>query len=336
MESGRCCDREGPCQLADASDEKKEPLMGKTAEALKRIWKGMLTLARLPRKRKKTRIWSIGIYHGNSPYDFAPLEGAPNPVLTRENVSDVPADFIADPFMVRDQSGWFMFFEVMNRQTRKGEIGLAVSQDAVNWNYQHIVLAEPFHLSYPYVFEWSGEYYMIPETQGIASIQLYRAERFPDHWSFVGTLLRGRPFIDSSIVRYGGKWWIFTETNPDGKHDTLRLYYADHLMGPWTEHPDSPVIQGNPRIARPAGRLIVLDNCIVRYAQNCYPRYGTHIHAFEITELTPTTYRERAIGRQPVLAGSGRGWNQSGMHHIDPHPLNERHWVACVDGWFKG
>jgi hypothetical protein len=151
----------------------------------------------------------------------------------------------------------------------------------------------------------------------------------------MGTLLSGRPFLDSSIVRYGGKWWIFTETNPDRKDDTLRLYYADELMGPWTEHPASPVIQGNPRAARPAGRFIVRNDCVVRYAQDCYPRYGTRVQAFEVSELTTTTYRERAIVDHPILTGSGHGWNQSGMHHIDPHPLQEGRWMAYTDGWFK-
>ena len=38
-----------------------------------------------------------------------------------------------------------------------------------------IVLAEPFHLSYPYVFEWQGSHYMIPESGAAKSVRLYRA-----------------------------------------------------------------------------------------------------------------------------------------------------------------
>jgi hypothetical protein len=140
---------------------------------LKRVFQSLLTFATAPlsRKPKRTRVWSIGIYVGSSPFDFAPSEDASNPVLTRDNVSDVRAEFVADPFMVRGRSNWCMFFEVMNRETRKGEIGLAISPDAISWNYQRIVLAEPFHLSYPYVFEWNGDYYMMPETQGIAAVR---------------------------------------------------------------------------------------------------------------------------------------------------------------------
>ncbi len=112
----------------------------------------------------------------------------------------------------------------------------------------------------------------------------------------------------------------------------LRLF-ADNLMGAWLEHPESPIIGGNPQIARPAGRVLSLENAVVRYAQDCYPTYGTGVRAFEIIELTTCSYREREIKENPVLTASGVGWNQYGMYHIDPHPRPDGHWLACVDGW---
>jgi hypothetical protein len=35
------------------------------------------------------------------------------------------------------------------------------------------------------------------------------------------------------------------------------------------------------------------------------------------------------------LSASGRGWNGSGMHHIDPHRMEDGRWIACVDGWLS-
>src|SRR5262249_31357746 len=153
---------------------------------------------------------------------------------------------------------WHMFFEVMNWRTGKGEIGLATSKDGLAWRPEQIVLAEPFHLSYPYVFEWMGEHYMIPESYQAGAVRLYQAVDFPTRWAFVGSLIEGRYLVDASIVRWADRWWLFTETNPDVKHDTLRLFHAEDLMGPWREHPSSPVVVGDPRVARPAGRAMVL------------------------------------------------------------------------------
>src|SRR5262245_46202668 len=118
-------------------------------------------------------MWSIGIYTGDSSFQ---LRARPNnPVLTNTDVTDVQAEFVADPFMLHADGRWYMFFEVLDRETQLGVIALATSDDTVNWNYEQVVLAEPFHLSYPYVFEWQGERYMIPETLGASAVCLYKA-----------------------------------------------------------------------------------------------------------------------------------------------------------------
>jgi len=280
------------------------------------------------------REWSIGIYIGESPAHFGPCPGIKNPVLSRKHVSDVLAAGVADPFMLQVNDSWYMFFEVMNWQTFRGEIGLATSVDGRKWAYRKIVLAEPYHLSYPYVFEWMHDYYMIPESYQADSIRLYKASQFPEQWSFVGTLVSGKSFVDPTIFYYDETWWLFTETSSDFKSDTLRLYYAHELTGPWHEHPMSPLIEGNMHIARPCGRVLILHDKLVRYAQDCYPYYGTQVREFEITKLTTTDYCEREVDESPILQPSGSGWNGSGMHHIDAHLMNNNRWLACVDGWF--
>ena len=278
--------------------------------------------------------WSIGMYFGSSPVALAPARRASNPIITAEDVTDVRAGFAADPFMIRVRGFWYLFFELWNSATAKGELAVATSDDGLNWQYQQVVLSEPFHISYPYVFEWAGELFMVPETRRAGEVRLYRARSFPTEWSLEHALLRGPDFADSSLFRCQDHWWLFTE-NSNLKHDTLRLFHADKLTGPWWEHPCSPIISGNPHIARPAGRVVVDEGGqVIRYAQDCDPFYGVAVRAFEITELTPSTYRERAIGSRPVLRASGRGWNRCGMHHVDPHRLENGRWLACVDGWY--
>ena len=279
------------------------------------------------------QLWSIGIVTGASPLRLRHAPGGLNPVLTREDVSDVRALFVADPFLLRVGDLWHMFFEVYNFDADRGEIAWATSKDGFAWTYQKVVLRESFHLSYPYVFEWQGRYYMIPETHQAESVRLYEARSFPTKWECTDTLLRGHRFNDSSIFYYHDRWWLFSETNPTLAHDTLRLYHAPDLRGPWQEHPRSPIIQENPHIARPAGRVVVVGDRILRFAQDCFPVYGTRVRAFEITELTPSTYREQPASRGSLFGPSWRLWTQGGMHHIDSHPLDSHQWIAAVDGW---
>ncbi|MDT7540196.1 MAG: hypothetical protein QOE33_100 [Acidobacteriota bacterium] len=278
-------------------------------------------------------MWSIGIYTGESPFSLGACDGARNPVLTRESVSDVPAAFVADPFMLWVGAVWYMFFEVLNRQTNKGEIGLATSSDGLHWTYKQIILAEPFHLSYPYVFEWGGEYYMTPETLGAGAVRLYKAEDFPARWSHVGTLIEAS-CADPSVFRFDGKWWMFACSTPY-QHDTLRLYFAEELTGEWVEHAAGPIVEGDKRKARPGGRVLVSGDRVIRFAQDCVPAYGTQLRAFEIYELTADSYAEKEHPGSPVLQPSagGGGWNAQGMHHVDPHQTSDGSWIACVDGF---
>jgi hypothetical protein len=54
--------------------------------------------------------------------------------------------------MIHDRGTWYLFYEVCNVKTKRGEIGFSTSKDLLKWNYGGIVLQERFHLSYPYVF----------------------------------------------------------------------------------------------------------------------------------------------------------------------------------------
>jgi len=290
----------------------------------------MTSDANLIRPPKSTDRWSIGIYAGRSPFDLNPAPAVVNPVLNAGDVTDVDAAFVADPFMIREDGYWHMFFEVLNREHQRGEIGWATSPDGISWSYQRIVLREPYHLSYPHVFRWQGAWFMIPETLGANGIQLYQATRFPTEWRSVAVLVSGQ-FADPTIFRYRGRWWLFACPRPYG-HDALSLFLARDLSGPWIEHPQSPIIDGDRSTARPAGRVTEFPNRVVRYAQDCLPEYGSQVRAFEISRLDETTYVERQAPRSPILTAGETGWNRFGMHHLDLHQLSEREWIACVDG----
>lgn len=275
-------------------------------------------------------MWSIGIYTGASQFQLqAPANGT-NPVLRNTDVTDVPAEFVADPFMLHKDGRWYMFFEVLHRDTLLGQIALATSDDALTWTYKQIVLGEPFHLSYPYVFEWQGDYYMIPETLGASAVCLYKADDFPTRWSLQQKLIAG-PHADPSIARFAEFWWLFTCSTPY-LHDTLRLYFAPDLVGPWKEHPRSPLIANDTCRARPAGRILQHEGELIRFSQECAPDYGTGVRAFQIKELTRDTYVEVEYPNSPVLSPSGLAWNALGMHHVDAHRQPDGNWIACVDG----
>jgi hypothetical protein len=277
--------------------------------------------------------WTIGIYQGDSPLNFPASKQKGDPVLRAEDVTDAPAKFVADPFLINNDSTWYLFFEVYNLNTEQGDLAVATSKDARRWEYQQIVLDEPFHLSYPYVFEWQGDYYLIPESFEANSIRLYKAEQFPTRWTFVTTLVDDYELVDPSIVHYDDRWWLWAAPT---SNDTLHLFYADDLLGPWQEHPESPIVENDNHKSRPSGRVTIYEDRLYRYTMDVNPDFGTHlVWAYEITDISPTTYAETLAGEEPILKADGSGWNAQAMHQIDPHEVAPGEWIASVDGFGK-
>lgn len=266
------------------------------------------------------------------PYPLLPGPLA-NPVLTRYEVTDAPAGLVADPFLVRKDGLWYMFFEVY---AWPGVISVATSLDGYDWTYDRVVLEEDTHISYPCVFSHDngqGEhYYMVVESGATQSVPLYRSLGFPYQWFQVAVLASGREFADPTILRWNGTWWMFVSR---AYSDVCYLYYSDNLESGWIEHPQSPIAQGRAK-SRPAGRFMVIDGTrIVRLAQKSDVHYGEAVRAFEVDVLTRTAYAEHELPDSPILTASGQGWNAEGMHHCDEQ-WTGTHWLAGVDGFAAG
>ena len=273
-------------------------------------------------------IWSISVYHGTDPLRLDPHPAyRTRPALQAADIRDVNASFVADPFLVRADGRWLMFFEIFNASLRRGEIAVASSPDGVTWTYDRTVLREPFHLSYPYVFQSDGTYYMVPETGQAGEVRLYRAAAFPYEWQFERLILAGR-HLDPSILQFGGRWWLFSQR----VGQELALHFADDLKGPWIEHPQSPIVRGCVGTSRPGGRILESGGRLIRFAQDGELTYGRRLRAFAIEELTALSYRERELRESPVLDASGSGWNADGMHHLDALEVGDGAWIATVDG----
>ena len=273
-------------------------------------------------------IWSIGIYdldvNGRSLKFLARQD---NPVLTAADVKDTPARYVADPFLIQEQDRYYLFFEVLG--VDNGVIALASSDDGRRWRYERIVLDEPFHLSYPCVFKWQNDYYMIPESVAVNSVRLYKATHFPYEWHFVKTLITDRPLVDSQVLYHQGVLWLFSASR-DNRN--LYLFSADRPEGPWREHPKSPIIRGNDRDARPAGNILDTGDRLIRFSQDDAKVYGQAVRGFEIVMLTRDEYRERPLAGNPLLKDSGAGWNGMGMHQISARPVSRGRWIVAVDG----
>ncbi|WP_144637717.1 hypothetical protein [Bordetella genomosp. 13] len=203
--------------------------------------------------------------------------------------------FFADPFVhTRDQQP-FIFFEDYYFRERKGKISVATYVDGA-FQFLGVALDLPYHLSFPYIFEHGTTAYMVPETSGNRTIELWRCVEFPLKWELHATLMKGLSAVDTIVFPHSGRWWLFTNVDrTDGQShcDELFAFYADRPDSTdWLPHAQNPIVN-NPIKARNAGMVVRPDGAVIRCAQTQgFFHYGKGVSLNRIEELTPETYRE--------------------------------------------
>ena len=207
--------------------------------------------------------------------------------------------FWADPFVISREGRYYIFVEEFIYRKNKGHISvLELDKKGKLLNVQKLI-EKPYHMSYPFIFETGGEYYMIPETGGNRTIDLYRCIDFPGNWIFVKSIMRDVNAVDTTLFYYGGKWWLFTvidEINSSlGGSPELFLFFSDDFLSDnWESHLCNPVVS-DIRTARPAGKVFINDGKIYRPSQDCSGRYGQALNINQVLVLTENEYKEVSV-----------------------------------------
>ncbi|MDE2433087.1 MAG: hypothetical protein KGN37_09590 [Burkholderiales bacterium] len=208
--------------------------------------------------------------------------------------------FWADPHIIERDDFYYIFIEELLYKDNKGHISvIKMGKDGVYTPPQK-VLERPYHLSYPFVFDFDGELYMIPETAQNKTIELYRCVDFPGRWEFVHCLMEGVRAYDATVQFHNGKWWLFTnmvEVSGASSWDELFLFSADNpLSQTWVPHDNNPIIS-DCKQARPAGRLIEYNGHLYRPSQNCAGKYGFGFNLAKVVRLDDQAYAEEVVTR---------------------------------------
>lgn len=201
--------------------------------------------------------------------------------------------FYADPFPITWQGRTFVFFEDLDHRIGKGIISAVEFGDNGPVGEAVPVLEEPWHLSYPFLIEHDGALWMIPESSTHGDVALYKCVRFPDKWERHATLLSGLELADATITQHNGLHYLFGawRDGTGGYSDSLAIYYAEHLLGPWLPHASNPVLIDRAS-TRPAGNFVTINDKLWRPVQNCADGYGAALALAEVVELSPTAFRQ--------------------------------------------
>lgn len=130
-----------------------------------------------------TDLWQIGIVQ--APIQHIVASGSLDGFRIKWITPDKSLTFLADPFGLWKKGVLYLFAESYDYRTRRGDIiayKLNADLDVIE---QRTVLQEPWHLSYPFVFEADNEIWMLPEGYKSGTLTLYRAIEFPWRWEKV-------------------------------------------------------------------------------------------------------------------------------------------------------
>ena len=232
--------------------------------------------------------------------------------------------FYADPFAVHWQGQPFLFVEDYVHAVGKAVISVVPFTHDRRPLTPRVVLEEPHHLSYPQVFERDGTLWMLPEASASGRLTLYRAEEFPDRWLPEATLLEGE-ISDATLLDHGGSLWLFA-TRRDGygsTSDTMVVFEAATLLGPWREHAANPILIDRRR-ARPGGAFIrSREGRLLLPVQDGTIGYGGGLGLSELIGLDATTVH--LSDPRPILANGDWPYPQI-------HTLNRSGSLEVIDG----
>ena len=231
-------------------------------------------------------------------------------------INNPSGHFLADPFVIKKENEHYCFVEDYDFAKGKGSISLyAINKNNVAKRYPDIIV-EPFHMSYPYVFEFNSKYYLVPETSTNKDIRLYEAVEFPFKWKFYKKIFEDIDAADTTIFEYNKIWWLFTNIDPlnSGDHcSELSIFYSENpLSDCWVPHPKNPVIC-NSETARMGG-IIIERNNIYRVSQKQgFSQYGKSSNINKIIILSKTEYLEEL----QIIIKPNFYKNIHGTHHLN-------------------
>lgn len=267
--------------------------------------------------------WSIGYKKINYPLiKFDPsTTQILNPRWLNKRTSQ-NTRFLADPFIIYENEEYYIFFE--HQAEGNANIALLKSHDGKNFEYKGEVLDEDFHLSFPQVFKYKGEFYMLPETKQSGHVLLYKAINFPLDWTISDTLIKDVAIQDPAILISDSLYLISGRT----ENLTQYVFTADSLRGGWKKDERFTLRKGDE--TRAAGNFFNIEGSWYIPFQKNNNGYGTGVSLYEII-VEEENIKFKKIINSYLDKSDNIKWFNRGMHHFSVAQVEDSYF-SVFDG----
>ena len=194
-------------------------------------------------------------------------------------ISNGHKGWYADPFLFDYKGETYLFAEFFSYKLNRGVISYSKYNPTINSfdSYKEII-REDYHLSYPLVFEYNNDIYMIPEASQSDALYLYKAVDFPEKWEKSECLISGLKLVDTTPFFIENNLYAVGLDITDNKYNLLLMIYKNGKFSVLDNIKNCDM-----SVSRPGGRIIVRDNTLIAVTQDCGEEYGKAINFIEIS-----------------------------------------------------
>lgn len=227
----------------------------------------------------------------------------------------------ADPFPYKYQDKHYIFVEEYNIWKSCASIAVYCIEERKK---PKTIISEDFHMSYPNVFCWNKEIYMIPETHEAKQLRLYKCIEFPEKWKLHSILLDNVDFADSSLLINNEGIWIETMEDQGNLKYSNRFFRLDiEQLEMFEIFPDKNFWIDK----RPAGNFFKIKDEWHHALQECSSAYGEYMHiarviTFNNQDFKEEIYRELRTSDYKI---------KSSLPFIYTHTLNRCNNLEVID-----
>lgn len=201
--------------------------------------------------------------------------------------------FRADPFGIELNNLLYVFYEEFVYAKGYADIRCAVLNDHLQILEDRPALDTGFHLSFPWVFNYNNQFWMLPEQCCTNTLTLYTSIDFPFVWKPVSVLLEF-PVFDCQLFRYNNQWCMLYSVSGDSENSITHVRFSDSLTDSWMQTPSFSLLSSD-RGARAGGSVFTFNDGLYRVTQNCTDRYGGSVILKQIHSLTNSELIENEI-----------------------------------------
>lgn len=238
-----------------------------------------MNISRLFQKLFVGGVWHVGIRNHTD-----------NMSKTFKLVEAPKGQWIADPFLYEFNERHFLFVEQYIKEEKHACLGCYEIIEGEPTNY-HVIIKNPYHMSYPCVFFYKGHHYIIPESSANNTIDLYEAKKFPFMWEHKQILLEGDKFVDSTVYLKKNQPMLFSyKKASDGWY--IDLFQLNIENGKLLKLSEKKYPQNT---GRPAGFLFSDGVNLYRPSQDCSKKYGESLIINKIDWFNEDQFNEQPL-----------------------------------------